>query len=383
MKVFKYSSLTLIILSLIGAVMSCSSFGNKPSGKHLDAISKSINYDPLEKKFMNPGMDLSKEKQSFWEITKAYINGKEKRAPKSKMPEEKPDLAKFLSPSLELKFVWLGHSTFMVNMNQKIILFDPVFSNSISPIKVFGSRFQAPALTLQELPPIDYIVISHDHYDHLDMNSIKYFKDKNTRFLIPLGVGSYLIGWGIEKERITELDWWDEKLIAEDGLEFICTPSQHFSGRLGAFTNPTLWASWVVRSKDNSVYFSGDSGYGKHFKEIGEKYGPFNLTFMENGQYSKYWKKVHMMPEESAQAHLDLKGAKMVPVHWGMFNLSLHNWFDPIEEALVEAKIKGNILLTPKLGELVLDNNSKTNETIKWWKLDRIKKVGDIQNGDR
>jgi L-ascorbate metabolism protein UlaG (beta-lactamase superfamily) len=358
--------------------MSCSSFGDKPAGKHLNSISKSKNYDSIKKKFVNPGMDLSKDKQSLWTILKAYINGKEEREPQNTIPEVKPDMVDFVKPSSSMKFVWLGHSSFIVNINQKIILFDPVFSNSISPIKLFGSRFQAPVLKMEELPHIDFIVISHDHYDHLDMNSIKFFKNKDTKMFVPLGVSSYLIGWGIDEARITEFDWWQEKKIEEDGLEFVCTPSQHFSGRLGAFANPTLWASWVVRSAEDSLYYSGDSGYGKHFKEIGEAYGPFDLTFMENGQYSKYWKKVHMMPEESAQAHKDLKGKKMVPVHWGMFNLSLHNWFDPIEKALEQSEKFGNILLTPTIGQVVVDDESSKDESRKWWKVDHAKENGKL-----
>ncbi len=364
MKLVKYSSLTLTsILLLMGGAMSCSSFGKKPAGEHLEKISKSKHYDSELKKFKNPGIDLSKNEPKMWPILKEYIFGPEIREPKQKLPEVKPNISEFLVPSPELKFIWLGHSSFLVNIDQKIILFDPVFSNSISPVKIMGSRFQAPVLTLQELPPIDYIVISHDHYDHLDEGSIKFFKDKQTKFLTPLGVGSYMVGWGIDRNRITELDWWQTFKVND--LEFVCTPSQHFSGRTSSFGNPTLWASWVVKNKKSSLYYSGDSGYGPHFKEIGEKYGPFDLTFMENGQYSEKWPLVHMLPKEVAQAHIDLKGSKMVPVHWGMFNLSLHNWFDPIEEAVDNSKTRGTTILTPMIGELVNGQESKTSY---WWK---------------
>ncbi|HMV43841.1 MAG TPA: MBL fold metallo-hydrolase, partial [Leptospiraceae bacterium] len=214
------------------------------------------------------------------------------------------------------------------------------------------------------LPNIDYIIISHDHYDHLDMETIEFFKSKSVKFITPLGVTSHLKEWGITEDRLTELDWWSS--INRDDLEIILTPAQHFSGRKGNNQNKTLWGSWIVRNKKQSLYFSGDSGYDTHFKAIGDKYGPFDITFIENGQYNERWRAVHVLPEETAQAFLDLKGKHLVPVHWGMFDLSLHNWYDPIERIEKASKEKNIKLLTPKFGQIVKLEEDTIFET--WWK---------------
>jgi len=247
--------------------------------------------------------------------------------PKKKILEKKDDLTLFDGDKPTPIFTWLGHSTILLKMNKTTILIDPVFSDFASPISFIASRFQKPVYSLSDLPPIDYVLISHDHYDHLDMDTVKFFKNKKSQFIVPLGVDSHLKVWGIEKERIQTADWWDEILI--DGFKFICTPSQHMSGRSGIVGNRTLWSSWIIQTKDWNLYYSGDSGYDNHFKAIGNKYGPFDYAFMENGQYDKRWQAVHLMPEETAMAFKELKAKRMFPIHWGMFNLSLHHWYDP------------------------------------------------------
>jgi L-ascorbate metabolism protein UlaG (beta-lactamase superfamily) len=261
------------------------------------------------------------------------------------------------------KFVWLGHSSFLINFRGKTILYDPVFSSSVSPIYILGQRFQPTPVSLEELPPIDYIIISHDHYDHLDIESIRFFENSNTVFFTPLGVGSHLRSWGIEENRITELDWWEQAKVGE--LEFILTPAKHFSGRVGFDKNKTLWGSWVLQSDDQRFFFSGDSGYGEHFKKIGDKYGPFDLTFMENGQYNPMWTAVHMLPEHAIKAQRDLKSQRVVPMHWGMFVLSTHTWFDPVQSLTQEAKSFGIEVLSPKLGDII--NVTPSLKVKNWW----------------
>jgi len=362
-------SIVAIISVLIGGFMisSCGSFGARPRGQHLEKIKESPNYSAEKESFANrrPNLisQMKKESMNFGTIIEWFSGGKD-RTPEEKLPEVKPDLEKFLSASNELKVIWFGHSTFLLNMSGKIILVDPVFSGSAAPVSFMVKRFQKPVLSLNELPQIDYIVISHDHYDHLDMESIKFFKHKSAKFVTPLGVGSHLQKWGIEKGRITEFDWWEEREF--DGITFVATPAQHFSGRDGFHENQTLWASWVIKNFEHNIYFSGDSGYDTHFKDIGEKYGPFDLAFIENGQYNEKWKAVHMLPEEAAQAYFDLKAKRYFPVHWGMFELSFHSWFEPIVKIDKLARERGIDLVTPLLGEVISVNEKL--RTSSWWK---------------
>lgn len=344
----------------------CSSFGTHPGKEYFNKFKASSHYNPEENIFLNRRPNLVKEMQKkamSFSTFKEWLSGGENRKPSKALPEVKPDMLEFVKPSSDIKVVWFGHSTFLLNMDGKIILVDPVFSGSAAPFGFMVKRFQKPVLELSELPTIDYIVISHDHYDHLDMESIKFFKDKKTLFVAPLGVGSHMIGWGIPSNRITELDWWQTH--TQDGLEVTATPAQHFSGRNGIHDNTTLWASWVLKSESHKIYFSGDSGYDTHFKDIGEKYGPFDLAFIENGQYNPKWKEVHMLPEESIQAFKDLNAKRYFPVHWGMFELAFHSWYEPIQKISEMAWDNSIKLVSPKLGEVVQVNDGYKN--IFWW----------------
>ncbi len=307
---------------------------------------------------------MNKEAMSF-KTLKEWFTDTEKRTPKKPLPEIKPDLNEFLKPCSDLKVIWFGHSTFLLNLLGKIILVDPVFSNNAAPVTFFAKRFQPPVLKLQELPEIDYMIISHDHYDHLDKETMKFFakKKSKTRILTALGVGNHLTKWGIKRELISEFDWWEGTKL--DDIEFIATPAQHFSGRTLRDRNKTLWSSWVIKTANHSIYFSGDSGYDIHFKEIGDKYGPFDIAFMENGQYNQKWRAVHSLPEESVQAYFDLKAKRFFPVHWGMFVLSLHSWREPVDELLRLSKEREVNIVTPILGEIVTVNDNYKNKI--WW----------------
>lgn len=349
----------------------CSAFGTRPGKEYDEKFKTSSHYNPEEKVFFNRRQDLIKEMRKramSFSTFKEWFAGGQNRKPTKPLPEIKPDMNEFVKLSPDIKVVWFGHSTFLLNLEGKIILVDPVFSGSAAPFNFMVKRFQKPVLELSELPAIDYIVISHDHYDHLDMESIQFFKDKKTLFIAPLGVGSHMIGWGIPANRITELDWWQTH--KQDGLEFTATPAQHFSGRDAIHDNTTLWASWVLKTEKHNIYFSGDSGYDTHFKEIGEKYGPFDLAFIENGQYNQKWKEVHMLPEESVQAFYDLKAKRYFPVHWGMFELAFHSWYEPIQKISEMAWDKGISLVSPKLGEVVEVNASYKNHF--WWEAEIV-----------
>jgi len=369
---FKFWIISILILFIAGIMLtSCSTFGTRPEGVELINFKGSDQYNKEKGVFENRRptlIDEMKKKSMSFKLLKEWFSTRKNSVPLSLLPEIKPNLKDFMNSSSDLKIIWFGHSTFLLNMDGTIVLVDPVFGNSAAPFSFMVKRFQPPVLNLEELPKIDIVLISHDHYDHLEMESIKYFKDKDVTFVTPLGVGSYLKGWGVDSNNIIEKDWWQSIILK--GVEFTAAPAQHFSGRDGIHNNETLWASWIIKSSHHNLYFSGDSGYDTHFKEIGERYGPFDVTFLENGQYNKNWKYVHMFPSEAIEAFKDLKGRKLFPVHWGMFELSLHSWFDPIQKISKLAKENNINLLAPKIGQVV--NASKNTEIEYWW--DTVKK---------
>ena len=207
------------------------------------------------------------------------------------------------------------------------------------------------------------MILSHDHYDHLDYPTIKALNDKVDRFYIPLGVGAHLEEWGVQPDQITELNWWDE--IEFQGLNLALTPTRHFSGRGFGDRFKTLWGSWVIIGSNKRMYFSGDSGYFPGFKEIGEKYGPFDLTFMECGAYNEGWSEIHMFPEETAQAHLDVKGKLLMPIQWGKFDLALHPWKESVNRLAEKAKAESIPLFTPQVGQMV--SLSDSSDLDSWW----------------
>lgn len=244
----------------------------------------------------------------------------------------------------------LGHSTMLIKLSGEFYLTDPVFSKRASPVQWAGpARFHAPPISIDELPPIKAVILSHDHFDHLDQAAVMALAAKTAHFLTPLGVGERLAGWGIAPAKIQQFDWWQGTEI--EGVRFVATPAQHFSGRSLGDRNSTLWASWVILHEELRVFFSGDTGYFSGFKEIGAKYGPFDAALLETGAYDKQWPDVHMQPEETLQACLDLKGKWLVPIHNGTFDLSLHRWQDPFERISSLASARGVALSTPEIGE--------------------------------
>jgi len=244
----------------------------------------------------------------------------------------------------------LGHSTVLLKMHDKFWVTDPVFAERASPVQWAGpKRFHQPPISLQELPPLEAVILSHDHYDHLDHQTVLRLAEKTRHFLTPLGVGDTLIKWGVAPEKVRQLDWWQGTEV--DGIRFVATPSQHFSGR-GLFDgNSTLWASWVMIDGDTRIFFSGDTGYFDGFKRIGEQYGPFDLTLMETGAYNVDWPDIHMQPEQSLQAHIDLKGRWLLPIHNGTFDLSMHAWYEPFDRILALAWERNVSIATPQMGE--------------------------------
>ena len=351
--------------------MSCSQFGKLAEGDRLKLIQQSQQYDAYEEVFVNqyPSAHSSWRKErngwlSILHVIARRIFRADDFVPGYHLPEGKPHLSEFVAANAQSKTIWLGHSTVLLNIDGKSILFDPVFSKYASPIAFFIKRFQAPAISLQALPHIDFIVISHDHYDHLDMDTVKFFADHQTRFLVPLGVAEHLVYWGVDPARIQALDWWEE--YWQDGLRFVATPAHHFSGRAPWHRNKTLWASWVVASENERIYFSGDTGYNKHFKRIGERFGPFTLAYLESGQYNDMWADKHLLPRHFVEAYRDLRAERYFPIHWAMFCLSVHPWEEPAEKLQQEADAGHINLITPKLGEMVTIGSGYKSKT--WWR---------------
>ena len=261
--------------------------------------------------------------------------------------------------------VRLVHSTLLFKVDNKYILTDPVFSESITPFPfVAPTRFHDLPITIEALPFIDIVIISHNHYDHLDAPSIKQLKDKVGHFYTTLGVKQNLLELGVDTMKVCELDWWQS--CTKGSLTLRATPAQHFSGR-GLFDrNKTFWSSWVISSLESKIFFSGDTGYFSGFKEIAEKFGPFDMTFLEAGAYNEQWKEVHMMPEETIMAHQDLKGKILFPIHNSSFKLSNHAWNEPLEKLVAKAKKEKVELTHPKMGQIISLLNKE--KTVQWWK---------------
>ena len=285
------------------------------------------------------------------------------RAPKAKLPEVAPDLGAFLAKDGKSRFIWFGHSTLLLNVEGRVILVDPVFSKAAAPLGLFNRRFQPPVLPLKKLPRVDAILVSHDHYDHLDEKTIRFFRRGATEFIVPLGIGDRLRSWGIPSSRIFELDW--EQSAERGGIAYTATPARHSSGRGLKDRYSTLWASWVIKGSRTSLYFTGDSSYGAHFAEIGKSRGPFDLAFIENGQYNERWPWAHMFPEQTVQAAIDLGARIFVPVHWGMFSISFHGWSEPIRSSSAIARERGVPIEAPRLGEVV--EIGKERGLDPWW----------------
>lgn len=272
-------------------------------------------------------------------------------------------------PDNDLHFIKLGHSSILLKVYGEYWLLDPVFSERASPFSFLGpKRFHQTPIRLDELPDIDKVLISHNHYDHLDKASVKKLVAKTKQFLVPLGVETDLQKWGVAAENIKRFDWWQELETHNSLIAF--TPTQHFSGRGIGDSNTTLWGSWVIKTAAGSIYFSGDSGYFDGFKQIGKQYGPFDIAFIETGAYDNDWAHIHMTPEQSVQAYLDLNGRVMVPVHNGTFDLAFHSWYDPLERVNTAAGASGAVLLTPVFGQPIsitsLSQHVETNT--KWWR---------------
>ncbi|WP_398500405.1 MBL fold metallo-hydrolase [Variovorax sp.] len=304
--------------------------------------------------------------QSTWKIwTRFFFETKTDSVPTDAIPVKPLTPAVLAALDAQANHVVrLGHSSHLLKLRGKYWLIDPVFGERVSPFSFAGpKRFHQPPIALQDLPPIEGLILSHDHYDHLDVYTIEYLAKRVQHYFVPLGVKARLVAMGVPPERISELDWWQGG--EHDGVKLTATPAQHFSGRSLTDRGRTLWASWVVQSGEQRIFYSGDSGYFPGFKQIGERFGGFDLALMENGAYDAYWPAVHMTPEQSVQAFEDLRGKVLYSVHNSTFDLAFHSWHDPLDRIAKLTQERKIELATPVIGEVLTVGQARTN--VRWW----------------
>jgi L-ascorbate metabolism protein UlaG (beta-lactamase superfamily) len=347
-------------------------FGADPSGERLARIRRSPHFK--DGVFQNPGGTArTLSSSSRVDFAKAFFDKDERplRAPKGTVPVHATTLADISGPpATGLRLTWMGHSSVLAEIDGQRVLFDPVWGERCSPFPFVGPKRLHPVpLPLAALGPVDVVVISHDHYDHLDMPTIKALADTDTLFAVPLGVGAHLEYWGVSADRLRELDWNEATKVG--GLTLTATPARHFCGRGPRSTQHTLWASWCVAGEEHRIYHSGDTGYFEGFKDIGAEHGPFDATMIQIGAYSDFWPDIHMTPEEGMRAHLDLQGGQphgvMMPIHWATFTLATHPWAAPGEGTVAAGRATGSRTALPRPGE-PFEPTAETVPSDPWWR---------------
>jgi L-ascorbate metabolism protein UlaG (beta-lactamase superfamily) len=361
-----------ILLSALGAVVigafglflaAGKQLGGSASGERLERMQASPNF--RAGKAQNPvPTDNSWGLAKTWETIKDYRGGHKTE------PDEPPPIVKLTRksfaerPASGLRVTWLGHSSVLVEIDEKVILFDPVFAERVSMFSFMGpKRFHPTPISIDELPVLDAVVISHDHYDHLDYEAVAQLAPKTAAFYVPLGIGAHLEEWEIPAGKIVELDWWEDADVGE--IKLTACPARHFSGRSGFNNNKTLWASWAVVGPEHRVFFSGDTGLMGLFEKVGELFGPFDVTFIKVGAYGRTWPDVHIDPDEAVTVNTMVRGQLMMPTHWGTFNLSYHGWTEPAERVIVAADRTDTRIVIPKVGQMFEPASPPAVE--RWW----------------
>jgi len=343
------------------------SLGKRPDGARLERIKASPlwagegfrNLHPIIPGLRDPGVPMP--------TLADFICGGERRVPRGPLPSMSPVGTWAAPPASGLRLTWLGHSTVLIEIDGLRVLTDPVWGPRASPSRLAGpKRFQPVPVPLRAMPPLDLVVISHDHYDHLDYPTIRELARSGVPFVTSLGVGAHLEAWGVEAERIFELDWWESHHLANSGLSVSAAPSQHFSGRGLKDRNATLWSSLVIRSPRHAVFFSGDTGLTTQYREIRERLGPFDVVMLEVGAFHPAWGDIHLGPENALKALGLLGGGRFLPVHWGTFSLAMHAWDQPAEALLELAPKSGVQLMMPRLGQPVEPAHAEGVEP--WWR---------------
>lgn len=362
----------LAATAVTGIVVQWAALGGRLKGERRARVLASPNHDG--KTFVNNVPTSTGVDAAAGDMLNKWLRGKEIRTPKQRLPIH-GDTAGALesAPESGLRITWMGHASALIEIDGARVLTDPVWSRRVSPSKMLGpARFHPVPIPLSSLPKVDAVVISHDHYDHLDYQTIVDLAATGVTFVVPLGVGAHLERWAIDAQKIVELDWW-ERWQAPSGIVFTATPARHFSGRSLSDRNRTLWASWAIRGPRHRVYFGGDTGMFDGFAEIGEREGPFDASLMPIGAYNPAWRAIHLNPEEAVAAHVAARGGVFVPIHWGTFNLAFHDWFEPIERLLGAAERAGVALAVPMAGQPVEPAAAPAVQN--WWRAARDSSV--------
>lgn len=356
--------LLLVILTLV--FINQAKFGKHPSGKRLEIIRRAENYRNGEFQNQSITPDLT-DGATYFSILKEFLFGpKNNFEPQGMLPSQKTDLIN-LESSVDV-LVWFGHSSYFMQIDGKRILVDPVLSGSASPISFTTKSFHGTDIyTTEDIPEIDYLIITHDHWDHLDYETITKLRPKIRKVITGLGTGAHLEHWGFTEDLILEKNW-NESLTLDEGYTLYTLPARHFSGR-GFKRKQTLWMSFLLQTPSMKIYIGGDSGYDTHFAQIGNRFGEIDLAILEHGQYNKNWKHIHLMPDEITKAASDLKAKKLLAVHHSKFALSNHAWNEPLRNVSNRIQSTGIKLITPMIGEKVLlkSDNQVFHD---WWEMD-------------
>ncbi len=349
----------LAVIAIMLAIASCAPLGGRATGGRLERMRHSPEWAGSH--FENPQPIVNDDWGAVVTMTKPDPNVAPTSAPSTTRVEPGRFAAE---PASGLRATWLGHSTILLEVDGHRFLTDPVWSDRVGPTAYVGpKRWFPPLLALRELPPLDAVVLSHDHYDHLDYETVVALKDRGLVFVAPLGVGAHLERWGVPAAQIVELDWWESHTFGE--LRLSATPARHASGRALVDDGAKLWAGYAFLGPRHRVYYSGDTGLFRGLRAIGERLGPFDLTMIEVGQYDRAWPDWHLGPEQAVEAHRRVRGAVMLPVHWGLFALASHAWTEPIERTVAAARLAGAVVITPRPGQSVEPTEEKPQE--RWW----------------
>ena len=330
------------------------SLGSRPKGARLERMKASPLWAGDRFRNVHPIMPGLRDPSAAMPTITEFLCGGERRVPAAPLPSVNPLESWRRAPGSGLRATWLGHSTVLVEIDGVRVLTDPVWGPRASPLTLAGpKRFQPVPVTLREMPPVDVVIVSHDHYDHLDYPTIRALARSAVPFVTSLGVGAHLEAWGVQPERITELDWWESHELPRSGITIAAAPSQHFSGRTPGTGNATLWSSFVVRSESRRVFFSGDTGLTDEYRDIRARLGPFDLVMLEIGAWHPAWGDKHLGPENALKAHALLGGGAFLPVHWATFSLAMHAWDQPAEVLHDIGSRSGAQLVMPLLGQPV------------------------------